>query len=189
MSLKGIAVVAAGAIFFWAGVTALPADAQEKGEERCKGNEVSAAGAATYLGTGRAKRLAITNWQREVLAKYGERFIDFNKAKDGRFECERAGIGTVGSLKRRCIVRATPCRLAATSPEEEPEPTNEESRTLRIQQWLARLGFLNDEGVDGEYGPMTQQAVRRFQREQDLRVTGQVDEATYNRLRQRALSR
>jgi hypothetical protein len=105
MSLKGIAVVAAGAIFFWAGVTALPADAQEKGEERCKGNEVSAAGAATYLGTGRAKRLAITNWQREVLAKYGERFIDFNKAKDGRFECERAGIGTVGSLKRRCIVR------------------------------------------------------------------------------------
>jgi peptidoglycan hydrolase-like protein with peptidoglycan-binding domain len=60
---------------------------------------------------------------------------------------------------------------------------------LRIQQWLARLGFLNDEGVDGEYGPMTQQAVRRFQREQDLRVTGQVDEATYNRLRQRALSR
>jgi hypothetical protein len=188
MTLKGIAVVAAGAIFLWVGA-ALPAAAQQQGEERCKNNEISAAGSATYFGTGRAKRLAIVNWQREVLAKHGERFIDFNKAKGGRFECERAGIGSVQGLKRRCIVRATPCRIASVVDEAPEAAPNAESRTLRIQQWLARLGYLSDDGVDGEYGPMTTQAVRRFQRENDLRVSGEIDEATYSRLRQRVASR
>ena len=47
-----------------------------------------------------------------------------------------------------------------------------------------RAGFLERDDVDGEFGPKTQQAIRRFQRENDLKVTGQVDDRTWDALRQ-----
>jgi hypothetical protein len=188
MTLKAIAAVAAGTALFWVGISAMPAAAQQE-EPRCKTSEISAAGSATYLGKGRARRLAITAWQREVLAKHGERFTDFAKAKNGRFECEAAGIGTIGSLKRRCIVHATPCRLAALADDETIGESPEDRRVFRIQRLLSRLGYLAEAGVDGEYGPTTRQAVTRFQRDAGLRVTGEVDEITLERLQKMAASR
>ena len=54
---------------------------------------------------------------------------------------------------------------------------------LTVLRLLARAGFLERDDVDGEFGPKTTQAVRRFQRENDLRVTGEVDERTWDKLR------
>jgi len=187
MSLKRIGGFAAGTILLLTAAMTLPAAAQQE-EERCKNNEISAAGAATYLTKGRARRLAITAWQREVLAKFGERFTDFAKAKNGRFECESAGIGTVGQFKKRCIVRATPCRLASVADDDTVTAADDDaSRSVfRVQRWLNRLGYLQADGVDGEFGPVTRDAIRRFQREAGLRVTGEIDDATVARMRQRA---
>jgi hypothetical protein len=185
MPLKRFASFAAGIVLLLTGMLTQPTAAQQE-EERCKNNEVSAAGAATFLGNGRARRLAITAWQREVRAKFGERFTDFAKARNGRFECESAGIGTIGQLNKRCIVRATPCRLASVVDDATVGDDDESRRVFQIQRWLSRLGYLQADGVDGELGPVTRAAIRRFQREAGLSVTGEPDDATVGRLRQRA---
>ncbi len=60
---------------------------------------------------------------------------------------------------------------------------NPERRVLAIQRRLVRAGFLERDDVDGQYGSQTRRAVRRFQRENDLRETGEVDEDTWGKLR------
>lgn len=51
----------------------------------------------------------------------------------------------------------------------------------RIQTALKRAGF-NPGAVDGEYGPSTARAVRRFQRSQGLRATGVLGADTFRKL-------
>jgi len=51
---------------------------------------------------------------------------------------------------------------------------DKDRRVYAVQRRLVRAGFLERDDVDGEYGPKTQQAVRRFQRENDLKVSGSV---------------
>jgi hypothetical protein len=187
MSLKGIAIVAAG-MLLTTGLLPRPVAAQQQ-EERCKNTELSASGSATIFGEGRARRLAILNWQREVRAKYGEQFTDFAKARNGRFECSQAGLGTIGKLERRCTVYATPCRLAALADDDTIGENDNLRGVFRIQRWLSRLGYLGEDAVDGEYGPMTRDAVRHFQRDAGLRPTGEADAATIERLQKQASSR
>jgi len=175
------AVMGAGVLLL-AGFT-VTADAQE---ERCKGELIKASGKATILGQGRATRLAIDNWQREVRQKYGERFMDFTKARQARIECESASIGTIGKLNKRCNVAGYPCHLTAAAVDDEDvgkDYDDKDRRVFAIQRLLSRAGFLERDDVDGEFGPKTTQAVRRFQRENDLRVTGEVDERTWDKLR------
>ncbi|HEX9630832.1 MAG TPA: peptidoglycan-binding protein [Gemmatimonadales bacterium] len=54
------------------------------------------------------------------------------------------------------------------------------ARVRMIQEWLTlhRLAVV----IDGDYGPATQEAVRRFQRHSGLGVTGTVDRKTYTGL-------
>jgi len=180
MPMKRIALAAAGAILL-TGMLAMPASAQE---ERCRSEVIKAAGKATILGKGRARRLAIDNWQREVRQKYGERYMDFTKAREARFECEAASIGAIGKLNQRCSVSAYPCRIAAAA-DDENFGQGEDKAVFTIQRMLRRAGYLERDDVDGEYGPKTRQAVRRFQRDEGLRVTGDVDDRTMERLRRR----
>jgi hypothetical protein len=166
------------------GVTA---GAQET-EERCKNNDISATGKATLLGKWRARQLSITAWQLEVRRKFGERYLDFAKAKDVSFDCGPTGAGVSGNLLKRCTVRATPCRevVAEGDGDRGFGESDEERRVSYIQRLLARAGYLRSDQVDGEYGGATQRAVRRFQVDNDLRVTGEVDERTMRRLRGRS---
>ena len=175
-----MSVMGAGVLLL-VGFTA-PADAQE---ERCKGELIKASGKATILGQGRATRLAIDNWQREVRQKYGEQFMDFTKARQGRVDCSEAGIGAIGSRMKRCNVAGYPCHIIAAADDEEADKDwdDKDRRVYAVQRRLVRAGFLDRDDVDGELGPKTTQAVRRFQRENDLKVTGQVDDRTWDALR------
>jgi peptidoglycan hydrolase-like protein with peptidoglycan-binding domain len=86
---------------------------------------------------------------------------------------------------KRCNVAGYPCHMIAAVDDEEADKDwdDKDRRVNAIQRRLVRAGFLERDDVDGEYGPKTQQAVRRFQRENDLRVTGQVDDRTWDALR------
>jgi hypothetical protein len=154
-------------------------------QERCKGEMVKASGKATLWGDKRATRLAIDNWQREVRQKYGEQFMDFTKARQGQVDCGASGIGVVGSRMKRCNVTGYPCHVAAESDDAEADKDwdDKDKRVIAIQRRLVRAGYLGSDDVDGDFGPKTRSAVRRFQRENDLRVTGQVDERTWDKLR------
>jgi Putative peptidoglycan binding domain len=179
--MKRLLLLAAGAILLSCAM-AMTASAQD----RCKGEMVKAAGKATIWGDKRAKRLAIDNWQREVRQKYGEQFMDFTKARQGEVDCGSSGIGVVGSRMKRCNVTGYPCHEVSKEDDEEADKGwggNEDRKVISIQRRLVRAGYLERDDVDGEYGPKTTQAVRRFQRENDLRVTGKVDDRTWEKLR------
>jgi hypothetical protein len=182
MSIKRLAWCAVG-VALLGGVMATDAVAQD---ERCKDELIKSSGKATILGTGRARRLAIDNWQREVRQKYGERFMDFTKARGAKANCESASIGTLGSLNKRCEVSGYPCTVASLEDDEEAGKGGGADNVFTIQRYLRRIGYLERDDVDGEYGPKTAAAVRKFQRDEGLRVSGEVDERTAERLRKRA---
>ena len=117
MGMKGLLLGTAGAVLLM-GAMATTASAQGD-RERCKGEFIKAAGKATILGEGRARRLAIDNWQREVRQKFGEQFMDFTKARGTRVDCKSASIGAIGKFNKRCNVSAFPCHLAAAADDED----------------------------------------------------------------------
>lgn len=52
-----------------------------------------------------------------------------------------------------------------------------------IQRRLARLGYrLDPPGADGVFGPMTEKAISKFQRSNELPASGQIDDRTWRRL-------
>jgi peptidoglycan hydrolase-like protein with peptidoglycan-binding domain len=84
------------------------------GQEReCKDERIQASGAASVFGKRRALQLAITNWQREVRNKYGERFMVWDRARERGDECESASVGAIGRFNQRCTVAAIPCASTA----------------------------------------------------------------------------
>jgi hypothetical protein len=168
-------------------LTAVFAVSVQAQSDRCKDEQIKASGKATIWGNKRATRLAIDNWQREVRQKYGEQFMDFTKARRANVDCGAAGIGTIGSRMKRCNVSGYPCSTAAEADDDEADKDwssdNPERRVIAIQRRLVRAGFLERDDVDGQYGSKTRRAVRRFQDENDLRGTGEVDEDTWDKLR------
>lgn len=172
------------------------AAAQQHPVHDCKPELVKATGAATILGMGRARRLAINNWQREVRQKYGERFMDFTHARAANSECESASIGTIGQLNKRCTVVGYPCAPGTPGtpyvewppvpPGPPPGPGGPQygNFVCDAQRALIRLRYLSGDQYDCEFGPITSTAVGRFQRDNGLPRTGQLDPPTMERLRQ-----
>ena len=84
------------------------------------------------------------------------------------------------------------CALGEEMPVVTDEPiTQEESeearkeRVRQAQQMLIDLGMLNGT-ADGLYGPMTAQAVRLFQSRNNLVENGELNDATFEALSQKA---
>ena len=61
-------------------------------------------------------------------------------------------------------------------PPVEPAPSYSESTTALVQRKLKKLGYYQGT-VDGELGRGTRSAIRDFQDENSLEVTGQIDRA------------
>lgn len=57
------------------------------------------------------------------------------------------------------------------------EPPVGQPTVMRVQAQLARLGYYRGE-VDGDFGPMTAKALRHYQVDNDLPVTGRLDRFT-----------
>jgi hypothetical protein len=157
-------------------VLAVPAGAQ-KTDDGCKPELIKSAGKASIFGKAAAMRNAITAWQREVRNKYGERYMVWDRARDKKQECEAASIGTIGKLNQRCSVSAYAC--AATS------DSVGVGDCWEIQRLLHRAGYLRRDDVDGDCQEKTRRATRRFQRDERLPVTGEVNEETWKRLLRR----
>ena len=63
---------------------------------------------------------------------------------------------------------------------------NKDKKIFALQRMLRRAGYLNRDDVDGDFGPKTKSAVRKFQRENGLRVTGEMNDRTWDLLRDKA---
>ena len=168
----------AGALLITA-LLALPVNAQRGREDGCKSEEIKAAGKASIFGKAAAMRNAIDNWQREVRNKYGERYMVWDRARDKKQECEAASIGTLGKLNQRCTVSAYACAAVQ-------ETESALGDCWEVQRMLHRAGYLRRDDVDGDCQEKTRRATRRFQRDERLAVTGEVNEETWRRLRRRS---
>ena len=170
-----------------------PAGAQE-----CK-EIINAAGSATLMGEGAAMRSAITNWQRDVIAKWGSQWMQWEKAADKVHDCGPASVGTLGRYMIRCTLAARPCGGNLTVVAEEPErPVQRpveiddplacedypESVIRRVQGALNACRACDRRiKVDGKCGAQTERCLRVFQRERGIRVTSLPDRATIIALR------
>ena len=101
--------------------------------------------------------------------------VTLQKPKDisiGEIEAELSQIwhSQSGDRGSPMVTRASTFSIVVYAPEE-------------FQQLLAALGFYSEE-IDGFYGPDTKAAVLAAQKAYDLRMTGQVDQATLARLRE-----
>jgi len=63
-----------------------------------------------------------------------------------------------------------------------PLSDTDDDGTSGLQARLANLGYLTGE-IDGQLGPMTQAALKEFQADHDLDVTGELDDDTIAKLR------
>ena len=79
----------------------------------------------------------------------------------------------------------TPAPPAAVAPPLPEEPPLSRDERMAIQRQLGALG-LYASGVDGAFGPGTRQAIRSFQRANDLPVTGYLTDTTVALLAEKA---
>ena len=104
-----------------AGALAVPAWAQD---DACKTDVVTASGSGKFRffktkaleGRGSAMADAVKSWEREVDAKFGERWASWSKAKDTSFNCEPTKTGIVGSRFIGCTISGRPCLAPAAAP-------------------------------------------------------------------------
>ncbi len=105
-----------------AGALAVPAWAQEGA---CKTDVVTASGSGKFRffktkeleGRGSAMADAVKSWEREVDAKFGERWASWSKAKDTSFNCAPTKTGKIiGSRFIGCTISGRPCFALAAAP-------------------------------------------------------------------------
>jgi hypothetical protein len=116
-----LALATACATLLIAGALAEPAGAQD---DVCKAETFTAAGRAKFRPFSKAKELegrgaamadAVANWQREIGAKFGERWKLWSEAKDTSFDCAPTRAGKIiGSSFIGCTISGRPCAPAAS---------------------------------------------------------------------------
>lgn len=154
--------------------------------QSCKSDMITATGSAGFTERG-AKNNAIANWRRDVVARYGEFWADFEQARDADVSlCAH----TMMKILLRCEARGRPCLVSAdnSSPVSVLTPVTckrSDSRNCNpyikaMQIKLTQKGCRT--GADGAAGPSTAAALSCFQRKANLTETGAVDLPTINAL-------
>jgi peptidoglycan hydrolase-like protein with peptidoglycan-binding domain len=198
---------------------AIPASAQrdddrdrDRGERNCKGDRISASGNAVWRPFSRQKELdgkgaafanAVANWQREVRTKYGELWMQYERArgKDGGrvgrpdFDCQQASVGTFGKNIIRCTISGDPCARRAETTEAPDPGRGDPTRTCQFDIGDVRQAqrLMNscdgvrdcDTEADGILGPQTARCLKKFQQRAGLRVTGEPCESTLREMQRR----
>lgn len=75
------------------------------------------------------------------------------------------------------VYRAAPVYYVPARPVLVAVPRTGQATLVRVQAQLSRLGYYRGE-VDGDFGPQTSRALRQFQAENGLPITGRIDRAT-----------
>ena len=145
----------------------------------CKGEIIAMGGAA--IRESAAKKNAIESWRRIVVARYGEFYADFEKAKESDVtRCARTMI-----KMWRCEAKGRPCIISASAPSSDgpwsASCTSNDSprckpKVKAVQLKLSERGCPTS--TDGASGPGTVSALKCFQRKEKLKVTGNMDEET-----------
>ena len=121
ISTARVALATACVALLVTGARLAPAAAQG---DACKGSAVTAIGKAKFRPFSKAKELegrgaamddAVSAWQREALARYGERWKRWDKAKDTSFDCAPAKSEKLGLPVVACTVTGRPCAAGAPS--------------------------------------------------------------------------
>lgn len=176
----------------------------EPGDERCKREIIKAGGKASFAlfsrqreleGRGAAMQNAIANWQREVRAKYGEQWMQYEQAADAGKDCQPSGIGAIGKRIIRCTIAGRPCKIVTSVDQAQGGggggpggPGDGRYRTWEIReaQRLLNACFRQcDIQIDGILGEQTSECLRTFQRRYSLRRSGEPDNETMDALRRR----
>lgn len=162
-------------------VISAPASAQQ---QDCK-SEISATGRAALTETG-ARNNAITSWRRNVIARYGEFYANFEKGQGTALRCAKTLMGL-----QRCEAHGRPCAVpeaSASHPSGIPEIacTQGDSRNCDPGvKWVQSK--LNSKGcktrIDGAEGPKTAEALKCFQKQAKLSITGEIDASTVDALK------
>ena len=83
--------------------------------------------------------------------------------------------------KKRILALCLAALMCAPCAQAELKKGDRGGGVLRVQEELYARGYLDEEG-DGQYGSMTENAVKAFQTDSALEVTGVVDDETYELL-------
>ena len=118
-----------------------------------------------------------------IVSVSGQKNKSINEGGSVRFEGLTPGKSYDIEVDYKIVVEGTtPFRTSVTLPKEKDYPTFErgdrgDALIYALQQRLKDLGYYTIK-VDGIYGSGTQRAVRMFQQENGLKVTGKADSAT-----------
>jgi peptidoglycan hydrolase-like protein with peptidoglycan-binding domain len=123
---------------------------------------------------------AVGFYEGPVTGYYGqitEAYVSIFQQSRGLLVDGIAGPDTLSALQA-----ATPAPIAPAPPIEPPiatglQPGSSGTEVAQLQSQLSALGFYNAE-ITGYYGPLTEAAVREFQRSRGLPVTGVAGSAT-----------
>jgi Putative peptidoglycan binding domain len=212
MSTRFLKRTAAIAVLFGVAMAATSAFAQDNDRQRysynnCKDDRISSSGNAVWRPFSRDKELAgkgaafanaVANWQREVRSKYGELWMQYDRAKGkngdgvgrGDFDCTQASVGTFGKNIVRCTVSGSPCARKAETNEttggnEDPKVCGyyDSSDIKQAQRLLNSCDRREcDTDVDGVLGPQTSRCLKDFQRKAGLQITGEPCRSTIEKL-------
>jgi Putative peptidoglycan binding domain len=160
-----------------AGLLALSATAgfAQTSSQNCR-SEVTATGASALTLKG-AQESAIKAWQRSVVLRYGELFSVWDQSSDK--SVDRCGKTTFGL--NRCDARGRPCQASAPGKTREISCMRDDSKECSpTVKWIqTRLNAKSNAGLktDGGEGKNTENAIRKFKRQNNLGNNSDVDDA------------
>ncbi len=165
-----LSLAAASLAMFIASISALSA-------KECKSDVVIAEGEPFLSRSLGAYQSSLFAWRKAAEAKAGPGFQSWRVAEDRKIDCEQIKVD--GNKKRWvCTRSARPCKNALAGPIGGDKPKFD--RILRrgdkgddvkkLQELLNELGY--EIKVDGDYGRATKEAVRDFQKKNNLDADG-----------------
>lgn len=165
-------------------LVALQAQAQE-----CKTETITATSEPHLSKSFGAYPASWAIWRRKVKEQFGDGWQAWRRARDQKIECKRVK-NDAGNQRWQCTRSGIPCRPGAGTTvsacdaypviSEVLQQGSSGDQVKMLQCLLKENGA--DIAIDGDFGRTTRDAVRAFQKANDLKVDGKVGDATAEKL-------